>query len=213
VRQHNPNLPIHLFSDSQQEKVSLSTARSPLTSWENIAHPHRRSKVDYLRSTPFERTLFLDTDTRVLCPLDDLFDLLDRFDVAMAHAHKRAIAAKQATLRITVPDTFPQYNSGVLLYRKTEDVLMALGEWRERFHSEGEITDQKALREILWAGDLRIATLPPEYNVRFLKYLVLWTKDEATPKILHLPYYKEGAASYWKRWRRLGFRALRKILP
>ena len=84
VRDTNPNLPIHLFADYQQQNIQLDAEPGPLTSWENISDPHRRSKVDYISRTPFEQTMYLDTDTRVLCDLEDVFCLLENFDVAMA---------------------------------------------------------------------------------------------------------------------------------
>lgn len=202
VRDTNPHLPIHLFADWRQQKFQFDTEPGPLTSWEEITDPHRRSKVDYMARTPFKNTLYLDTDTRVLCNLDDLFNLLEKFDVALAHAHKRELSHKQKTIRIQTPNSFPQFNSGVFLYRSNAWTDKVLKEWQTWFHETNLPTDQNTLREILWASDLRIATLPPEYNVRFLKYLMLWSKDEARPKILHLPYYKNGLATYIKRWRR-----------
>ena len=49
---------------------------------------------------------------------------------------------------------------------------------------------------LLWKSDLRIATLPPEYNVRFIKYKYIWKKTEAIPKIFHLRRYHDGP--FWR---------------
>lgn len=202
VRETNPNMPIHLFADIEKQNFQFDKKTTPFTSWENIPNPHRRSKVDYMAQTPFERTLYLDTDTRVVCDLIDVFNLLDQFDVALAHAHKRELEKKQKPVKISLPKAFPQFNSGVFFYKKNEKTLQAFKQWQEWFYESKLPTDQNTLREILWASDLRIATLPPEYNVRFLKYLLIWTKKEAQPKILHLPFYKEGIKTYLKRFRR-----------
>jgi hypothetical protein len=43
-------------------------------------------KINNIRHTPFTETMFLDTDTYVLGNLDDLFDLLKRFDLASTPA-------------------------------------------------------------------------------------------------------------------------------
>ena len=43
-------------------------------------------KIRNISQTPFERTIFLDTDTCVIANIGELFDLLQRFDVAAAHA-------------------------------------------------------------------------------------------------------------------------------
>ncbi len=42
-----------------------------------IHNPHIRSKVDYISETPFQRTLYLDADTRVCEDLTHMFELLD----------------------------------------------------------------------------------------------------------------------------------------
>ena len=204
VRKTNPNLPIHLFADLLQQKFDLNVGikMNPFTSWENIPNPHRRSKVDYIAATPFEETLYLDTDTRVLCGLHDPFRLLERFDVALAHAHRREVLQKNERLTIRVPSAFPEFNSGVLFYKRNFETIKAFQSWQQRYY-EGKLNvDQPALREILWSNNLRIATLPPEYNVRFLKYILMWSKDEAQPKILHLGFYRRGMGYYYQRWRR-----------
>ena len=47
----------------------------------------------------------------------------------------------------------------------------------------------------MWTSDLAIYVLPPEYNIRYRKYLDIWTDREAVPKILHLEdYYREVEA-------------------
>ena len=43
-------------------------------------------KIRSIRRLPFEKTLFLDGDTYLTANVDELFDLLNRFDVAAAHA-------------------------------------------------------------------------------------------------------------------------------
>lgn len=202
VRSTNPQIPIHLFANGKQQGFQFDINPGPLTSWEEIPEPHRRSKVDYMAKTPFDETLYLDTDTRVLCDLRDLFSLLEKFDIALAHAHKREIPAKQKTIRISTPNAFPQFNSGVFLYRRNTKTEHLFEQWQEWFYKSNLPTDQNTLKEALWNSNIRIATLPPEYNVRFLKYLLIWRKDEAQPKILHLPYHKEGLLTYLKRWRR-----------
>lgn len=209
VRRTNPDISIHLFADFEKQNFQLDERINPFTSWENIPDPHRRSKVDYMAQTPFDRTLYLDTDTRVVCDLTDVFNVLDRFDVALAHAHKREILKKQLQIKFPVPRAFPQFNSGVFFYRRNEKTMQAFQQWRDWFYESNLLTDQNSLREVLWMSDLRIATLPPEYNVRFLKYFLVWDKEEARPKILHLPYYKDGLKTYIRRFSRRIVRRLK----
>jgi len=66
-----------------------------------------------------------------------------------------------------------------------------LESWSNAYHESEFDKDQVTLRELLWLSDLRIATLPPEYNLRFKKYLKIWEGDEAQPKILHFGEFLE----------------------
>ena len=83
VRRHMPEVPIALFTNAGQLGVTLSEVFDPVIELESV---HHRSKVDCLMNSPFEKTLFLDADIRVLEDVSELFDLLERFDMAMAPA-------------------------------------------------------------------------------------------------------------------------------
>ena len=192
VRKHNPGLAMHLFADWQAQGFDLAADPAPFTSVGDIVSGHYRSKVDYSVETPFERTLYLDTDTRVLGDITPLFDLLERFDLALAHAPNRL--TRLMNWRVPVPVSFPQYNCGVMLYRRSEKVLAFLRTWIEAFHQAGFKSDQITFRELIWLSDLRVATLAPEYNLRQLKYFLVWGGREARPKILHLALFHQNPA-------------------
>ena len=38
---------------------------------------------------------------------------------------------------------------------------------------------------MLWESDLRIATLPPEYNFMHYQQLQVWSRKQSAPRILH----------------------------
>jgi hypothetical protein len=150
-----------------------------------IARPEPRSKLVCMAETRFERTLFLDADTLVMNPLGDLFDLLDRFDCAMAHDVRRASDLVQEGLAVRTPYAFPQLNSGVLLYRRSPAMLAFLAEWLRRFRAAGLPRDQIVLKDLLWESDLRFYVLPPEFNLRRVTMLDAWEPLDAIPTILH----------------------------
>lgn len=77
----------------------------------------------------------------------------------------------------------------MILYNNSERVMNFLHEWKESFHKASFKKDQVTLRELIYKSDLRISTLPPEYNIRYKKYIELWDKTEAKPKILHFKSY------------------------
>ncbi len=206
VLKYCPDLSIHLFTDSSTHETHFKKSAAPFTSVGVIENPHHRSKVDYMVHTPFERTLFLDTDTALHADIRPMFQTLERFDIAMTHAHHRSPSRLQHW-RAALPDSFPEFNTGVILYRKTPAMLKCLGAWGHHFAEAAldENNDQTTLRELLWLSDLRIATLPPEYNVRFIKYHLLWSKSEAESKIFHLKAYHVG----WLPWFNRKIRASR----
>ncbi|NSW52383.1 MAG: hypothetical protein HPY85_07755 [Anaerolineae bacterium] len=212
VRKHMSGIPIHLFADWRQQGFRFDESPHPFTTVGEIIDPHPRSKVDYLAQTPFDWTLYLDSDTALNADISEMFRLLERFDLAMAHAHRRNSAVRQRTWRIELPYAFPQFNSGVFLYRKTPDMLHFLESWGEAFQQAGFPQDQITLRELLWLSDLRIATLPPEYNVRFLKYLLIWRRTEARPMIYHLQYFHDGPLWFVKGALKQSGRRMLKVL-
>ncbi len=204
LRDKAPGLAIDIFTDR-----SDVLERALFDRIETIDDPHRRSKVDCLPKSRFDRTLYLDTDTRVVADIGEMFELLDRFDIALAHAHARNKTSHVEHWRRPLPAAFPQLNGGVILYRRTPAVLAFLEAWRNAYHAAGFGKDQTTLRELLWESDLRLHILPPEYNIRYAKYLDIWTRDEATPKILHFRRFHDEFGAV-EAGRRLG--GLRPLL-
>lgn len=194
VRRHMPDVPIALFTDAGQLGHPLSDLFDPVIELEGA---HRRSKVDCLMNSPFERTLFLDADIRVLEDVSELFDLLERFDMAMAQAHARNRAATRAVWTRALPDAYPQFNTGVMAVRRSPETHALLQAWSDSYKSAGFRKDQVTLRELLWSSDLRLATLPPEYNIRYPKYLWLWGRREARPRICHFHRYSFVTRGEW----------------
>jgi hypothetical protein len=197
VQTHSPGLGIHLYTDAQNyDDFKFADSPFPFTSVGRIDDPHRRSKVDYISLAPFDRTLYLDTDTALNADISDMFRVLEQFDIALCHSHRRNTVDSLAPWRIEIPQAFPQFNGGVILYRKTPAVVRFLEDWGRLYKEAGHRRDQPTLRELLWLSDLQIATLPPEYNVRFLKYHFLWSRNEAQTKIFHLKQLHRG----WIQW-------------
>jgi hypothetical protein len=121
-----------------------------------------------------ERVLFLDTDTRICGGIADLFELLDAFGLAAAHAPIRLDARQPESLAERVPASFPELNTGVIAFRRTSAVSELLERWR-RLHLEtlrtmdrGSLGDQSTFRVALYESKVRFTVLQPEYNCRFV---------------------------------------------
>jgi len=122
---------------------------------------------------PFERAVFLDTDTLVLGDLSPLLALLDRFDLAL---HQDVNRGWDYTLP-GVPESFTEFNTGVIAFRRTPAIEAFFAQWRANHASlkreRGFVNDQPAFRMTLYASDLRVAPLPSEFHflANFPNYL------------------------------------------
>jgi hypothetical protein len=121
-----------------------------------------------------ERVLFLDTDTRICGGIADLFEVLDAFGLAAAHAPIRLDSRQPGPLARRVPASFPELNTGVIAFRRTAAVADLLERWR-RLHVEtlrsldrGTVGDQSTFRVALYESEVRFTVLPPEDNCRFV---------------------------------------------
>jgi len=126
-----------------------------------------RAKILGARLTPFDQTVMLDVDTYVLADLAELFELLAVFDMALAHAPIRI-----STPLDDVPKAFPEFNTGVIVYRRSPLVDAVLDDWLKEYDGLAGLDtptwDQPSFRRVAYRTEaLRIATLTPEFNQRF----------------------------------------------
>lgn len=202
-----PEIPIWLWSDSDPQRGDLFdhviAIEKPARSFEDKIRP--------LIDSPFEKTIFLDSDTYVCTPLHDVYEILDRFDFAAAHPLLRV------TMQQGLPDAFPEVNSGVIAFRAGERFTNMVSRWLELYGQHvgdtGRLDDQPPLRVALYESDLRIAILPPEYNVRLIypgsigrgKAKILHGRQK---NLQHVARLLNGSASP-----RVFFTRLREIVP
>jgi hypothetical protein len=94
----------------------------------------------------------------------ELFDMLDRFDIVLAHAPGHQTAPP----RIPIPAAFPEFNIGVIAMENNSHIREMWNSVYQR-QKDGIATDQAALREVLWEEDPDVlyAVMPWEYNCRF----------------------------------------------
>jgi len=126
----------------------------------------QRRPIDKLLAweAPFDRCIFLDTDTRVAGDLSGLFRVLDNFDLAAVPELARGWDYQLPG----VPDAFAEFNTGVVAFRRTSAAAAFFAEWRSRHEllarTEGFVSDQPAFRWVAFDGQARVAALPSEYN-------------------------------------------------
>lgn len=118
--------------------------------------------------------MYLDSDTLILGDLSEAFELLKWNDLA---AHQKSSGYHYQIEGL--PDSFPEFNSGVIVFRNNKGFTELMKAWRagyQRFYKEdGNLWDQKSFRLALWESDLRIGWLRGEYNFMIYHPVVAMT--------------------------------------
>ena len=193
VKKHCPDLPITVFSDKMVKSEFIDHCKL-------IKVSHLRPKIDYIHMTPYEKTIFLDTDTILDRSIEDLFDLLDNFDYAATHdlARKRKKYSKNIPEYGQIPYSFSEVNTGVMAFRKNEKVLKLFQMWKENFYKFYNFSpwDQPSFRISLWNSieeGLKFYIFPVEYNIRSKanrekqrKFHHEFGEEHLAPRIYHM---------------------------
>lgn len=179
LRAHNPGLAVDLFTDQAPLRPGLFDRVLP------IPETGPTPKLACLTESRFARTLYMDCDTLVLAPFGDLFDILERFELAVTHDVRRTSALIREGHAVDTPYAFPQMNCGVMLYRTSAAMAAFLADWQRRYREAARTRDQVSFRDLVWQSDIRFYVLPPEFNLRRVTVLDAWEPLDARPTILH----------------------------
>lgn len=113
---------------------------------------------------PYDRAVFLDTDTAIVGDLSELFDILNGFELALLPETKRGWDYELSD----VPRPFAEFNTGVMVFRNDQRIAALFEQWRQVYRdlkaNPGLINDQPSLRKVLFESDIRVAPLPSEYH-------------------------------------------------
>jgi hypothetical protein len=165
-----PELPITAFSQFPVDNASGSFEKVVAV---EASKDGFYDKSRLIQDSPYERTLFIDADTFVLDPVPELFTLLDHFDCAATHEEYLSTDWHDRYPRTDIPSSFPEFNTGILMLRRSQRTARLLDEWGalyRKFLQEkpGEvINDQPFFRVAAYRSEARIATLTREYNCKF----------------------------------------------
>ncbi|MGV3663495.1 MAG: hypothetical protein ACO1TE_25210 [Prosthecobacter sp.] len=127
-------------------------------------------KISLMALSPFERTIFLDTDTYVARPLEGLFALLDRYDMLVTPSSNAEVDFEFERTHApfsSIPKELGDFNTGVLAYRWSDAMRQFFQDWAANFDTHGRhltSNDQPAFRLTLFQSSLRYHTLAPIYN-------------------------------------------------
>lgn len=161
-REHNPDVRMCLIADAPPPPGGL------FDDFISLDHP-TFSFADKLAmgQSPYDRTLYLDTDTLVLSDIRDLFSLLDHHDLAAKHEAYPGLDYNSRG----VPNCFPEFNLGMIAFKRSPNTEAFFAEWKRlyaelRAESKRFVTDQPSFRIALYSSLARHCTIPTEYHLQ-----------------------------------------------
>ena len=168
-RNYLSNIGLAIVTD-QPEQVEQANVFDQVIEHSDVTYSYR-DKIPPLLSLPYDLTLFLDSDAFAIHSLDSLFELGQYCDFAAAMATVRHPPGWNDK---SIPKAFPEFNSGVLLMRRSSQQYQLVCQWLSLYDQIlsdfNHIWDQASLRSVLWtfmsSNRLRFLTLPQEFNLR-----------------------------------------------
>ncbi|MGI8952796.1 MAG: hypothetical protein ACR2FN_14575 [Chitinophagaceae bacterium] len=128
------------------------------------------AKIIGVAKTPFERTVYLDNDTFICTPVDEMFDVLDFFDMSLMpfpFLHSYSFFNRyNSSYKLKYEKIIPEYHFGVMIYKMNDAVKNLMNDWIVK-HEEMHIkADCSSFREAYFKHipNVRISPLPLEYN-------------------------------------------------
>ena len=163
LRQHHPDWPISVIGDRVLDAAVID--------FDDRNSLGRYAKTNLDRITPYDLTLYLDADTRILGNVSGGFSILrDGWDLAIAYSEQQGsdvlwhVSAEERSATIGELGLTPlQLQGGVRWFARNGRVAAFFHAWRnewERWRGQ----DQGALLRALWRAPVRLWLLGRAWN-------------------------------------------------
>ena len=117
--------------------------------------------------TPFDKTIFVDTDVYVTSPVPELFKVLEKVDIATTIDPNEygGRLAKDSHFD-DIPESVPIFQTGVICYSSTASVERLFDTWVDIHQEKVEtlLTDQSSFRLALYQENVNHLALSDLYN-------------------------------------------------
>ncbi|QDV43227.1 hypothetical protein Enr13x_30820 [Stieleria neptunia] len=177
-REHLPDARYYLYTNFEGDEPGLAVFDEVVQrdfivpdQFKNRVHLNGQMFVKHAAMLDLEEdnVLYLGADTYAL--KDDVAELervLERFDIAAAHAPVRINTEIGNSSIPEVPKAFPELNCDLILYRNSPDVRSFIEKWKSAYFEDmfSHPHDQGTFRYLLYLSNLRLCVLPAEYNYR-----------------------------------------------
>ena len=180
LRQLNPDIPITIFCDpALEESLSLSTLQKSLKTYginivelsmEGDAFLSRSVKTHLNELSPYQETLYIDSDMVPLKSISSVWNYLDHHDMAMvldrlptlAQCDHVAQVEIDYTLNLLPGDTH-QFNSGFMAWRDNDATQSLFKRWQQEwlvFQKHDQLAQVRAIA----TENFVVAQMPVNYN-------------------------------------------------
>lgn len=198
LKYFNPGATTAIFTDLP-EKARSSGKFDVVQFTSHTGQSRNQYMLDRLtawQSSPFDTTVALDADTYIMDEITDVFSVLDRFDIVIAHGHKRErrhrLAVQDGAIS-RIPYAFPPLQGGLVGWSNSPNSTHFMRELQRLYIEKNYYDDQVSMRELLWSGQYGFSILPSEYNFNSIDFYNWWKKHDFTyarPKIFHYTAHK-----------------------
>ncbi|MBR9844342.1 MAG: hypothetical protein GYB25_14370 [Rhodobacteraceae bacterium] len=177
IRMVMPDVKIDLFTDQEIDDPVFDKIHA-------LSESTHRPKIEAIRRTRFERSIVMDTDVIVIADISDMFEVLDRYDMAAALGVTKT--PKMTPRDGKTPICLNPTNTGVMAVKASRKVQKFMETWEQEFQAKDNFRDQPAFRRMLYQSDLDFVTLGPAYNCIWLDLLDIWRPSMGAPRVLHV---------------------------
>jgi hypothetical protein len=177
LRQHEPHLPITLFTDCPQWQevdlrgtgISLRLVQPDLPEGAE-AFSSRWLKTRLASLSPYRESLYVDADMLTMQPLGPLWQSLEQAPIGLVLDIRPLVSLcghvdaseKSFTLEAIGGDA-PQFNGGLILWRAGEPTATLFQHWHQEWRRFAR-QDQLALARAIASSGIQVAPLPASYN-------------------------------------------------
>ena len=130
----------------------------------DLSHTYR-DKIK-MGLAPYSKTIFLDTDTCILGEIEQLFSLLDRFDIF----YQPSAPSDHYQLSGVPMLAFEEPSAGLIGWRKNSSTERFFELWDDEYTLQEDSNghgawDQRSMRAALWRSEVSIATLSRDWQL------------------------------------------------
>lgn len=154
------DLPITLITDSERE----------IDVFDQVIVDDRPTysfadKVRNIGKSPYEKTLFIDTDVYLLKDISGVFDVLEKKDISTTiDPNEWELRFERDHAFDSIPEEYPLFQTGVIGFRDSENTRELFNRWTEFHDPEIMRSDQSSFRAAMFNTDIQHAPLSDLYN-------------------------------------------------